>query len=93
MNKIKFNNTEFEVGSYSKTTNFSDGTIHSTAYCSLITNNIAELQALGLETITSIEISHDNEVIYELNNLTAKINDISEYLNGNTIDVSLNLVF
>jgi len=35
MDKIKFNNTEFEVESYNRNTSFFEGNISSSAYCSV----------------------------------------------------------
>ena len=94
MNTIKFNNAEFEVESYSKTTYFNNA-LSSNASCSIITNDIDTLNALAIEPITSLQILHEGEVIYNLHDINAKIDSINEYLNGNrmNINVSLNFLF
>ena len=93
MNKIKFNNTEFEVESYNKSTYFNSESMSSNANCTLLTNNITGLNALAEESITSIQITHDNELIYDLQNINARIDNINEYLNGDRIGITIGLTF
>ena len=92
MNKIILNNAEFEVVSYNRNTYLSDGTIRSNASAN-IKADIAEVNALLNTTITSLEITHDGTSIYHLTNLNAKMESMNEYLNGDTIDISINLTF
>ena len=94
MNIIKFNNSEFEVESYNKSTYFSlSGSMNSNASCSLVAANVNTLMALALEPITSIQIEHDQKVIYTLNNITCHITNMNEYLSNDRMSVSLNLSF
>ena len=93
MNTIKFNNTEFQVESYSKSTYLSDGHVASNANCSVIVDDITVLNALMQDTITSIQIKYNDDVIYNLQNINAHIDNISEYLNTNRMNVNVNLIF
>ena len=93
MNKIKFNNYEFEIESYSKNTYFSNDTISSNANCSIITNDIDSLMTLAQNTITSLQIYHDDSLIYNLQNIEAHIDNISETLNDDKINIYINLIF
>lgn len=93
MNKIKFNNTEYEVESYSKNTSFSGETIVSNAYCAIITDDVASLNTLAQTTITSIQIYHNEVLIYNLSDISAKIDSINEYLQGERMGINVNLTF
>jgi len=93
MNTIEFNNTEFQVESYSKNTYLSDGHITSNANCSVIVNDISVLNALMQDTITSIRIKYNDNVIYHLDNINAHIDTISEYLNVDRMNITVNLTF
>lgn len=93
MNVIKLNNLEVEVEAYNKNTYVNDGNVMSTAYCTLKTNDTTTLNAMMLETITSIEIKHDGTVIYSLGNLNARIESITESLADDRVIVNLNLAF
>lgn len=93
MNIIKFNNVEFEVISYNKNTFFSENEITSTANCQLILSDVSVLNDLTDETITSLQILHDGDVIYNLSDISARIENISEYLNVDRMDVNVSLRF
>ena len=93
MNTIKFNDTEFQVENYSKNTYLSDGHISSNANCSVIVSDITVLNALMLDTITSIQIKYNDDVIYDLHDISAHIDNISEYLNVDRMNISVNLTF
>ena len=93
MNKIKLNNTEFEVESYNRTAYFNGETINCTGGCALITSNIDGLYELAEVPITSIQIYVNNESIYNLQNINARIENISEYFNGERFGVSVSLIF
>lgn len=93
MNKIKFNTTEFEIESYNKTTNFSPEGISSNAYCSIYTNDINAVNALAENTISTIQIYSDQNLIYNLQDANAKIDSINEYLTGNRMGININLTF
>lgn len=93
MNKIKFNNVEVTLEGYNRTTYFSDGSISSNGSCNIITDDMTELNELAQDTITSIQIYSNDTLIYDLQDIDAKINTISEYLNGDRISISISLVF
>lgn len=93
MNTIKFNNTEFELGSYNRNTYFSGETMSSNANCGIITTDISDINALAESTINSLQIYHDEQLIYNLQNINAHIDSISEYLNNDRIDITLNITF
>ena len=94
MDKIKFNNTEFEVESYNRNTSFFEGNISSSGYFSVKVQDIDEITELAQETITSIQIIHDNEVIYNLSDIEAHIdNTVESYNGGDRIYTNINLIF
>lgn len=93
MNIIKFNNVEFEVTSYNKNTYFSESAITSTANCQIILSDMNVLNGLADETITSLQILHDGNIIYNLLDISAHIDNISEYLNVDKMDINVSLRF
>ena len=93
MNKIKFDNTEFEVLNYSKTTYFNNESINSNGSCSILTDNIGTVNELAENPIDTIQIYHDDELIYNLQNANAHIDNTNEYFNGERMDISINLTF
>ena len=93
MNTIKLNDLELEVTGYSKNIYFNDNIMSSNASCQVVTNNSEAIVNLAKETITSIQIKHDNEVIYDLPDINAKVTSINEYLNINKVDVNMALAF
>ncbi len=93
MNKIKFNNTEFEVLNYSKNTYFNEGSMSSNASCAIKTDDVSNLHTFGLTPITSIEITHDDTVIYTLDNIHARVSNIGEYLETDHININIDLIF
>jgi len=93
MDTIKLNNTEMSITAYNRNTYFSEGGITSTANCSVLVDDLDNLNAIAQDTITSIQIYHDNTLIYDLQDIEAYIESINEYLNGDRMDVGVNLVF
>ena len=93
MNIIKLNDAEFQVESYNKTTTFSGENISSSAYCQVNTDNINTLNELAADPITSIQILHDGDLIYNLQNINAKIDNINESLSMDRIFINVNLTF
>lgn len=93
MNIIKLNTSEFEVDSYNKTTYFNGETVTSNANLSINTNDISALNDLADEVITVIQILHDGEIIYNLTNINAKIENINEFLNFDKMNISVSLRF
>jgi hypothetical protein len=93
MTTIILNNTEFELVSFNRNTSFYENNISSTANCDIRVSNSAALQALINTTITTLQIKYGNEVIYNLTDISAKINTMNEYLNTDHISTSLGLTF
>lgn len=93
MNIIKFNDVEFEVISYNKNTFFSDDTISSSASCQIIVADMDTLNNLVNTAITSLQILHDGNIIYNLSDINAHIENISEYLNVDRMDINVSLRF
>ena len=93
MNVIKFNNTEFPVTSYNRTTNFYNDGITSNGYAALETDNMAALNALAETPITSIEIFHDNTKIYDTGTINAHIDNINESMGEDQMYVNVSMTF
>ena len=93
MNKIKLNNVEVELESYNKTTYFSEHAMNSNANCVVITNDVTALHTLAETVITSIQIKSDETIIYDLQNINGKIDNINEYLNGNRMSINIFITF
>lgn len=93
MNKIKFNNSEFELVNYNRNTYFNGDSITSNGSCSIKTDEYSNLQELGENPITSIQITHDDEIIYNLNNINARATTIGEYLEYDHMSINVELVF
>lgn len=93
MVKIKLNNEEFEISSFTRTVNFSNTQVADTATCNVLDATEEDLTTLAEETITTIEIYNDNNKIYELTNLNARIVNLTEALNNGAIDKMLNITF
>ena len=96
MAKIILNNEEFDFSGYNRSIYFSDENMTSNGYISNLrgTNVANRLSDLAQETITSITIKKDNDVIYELDNIDAKINTMDESYNGDdAVITNVNIQF
>lgn len=93
MNTIKFNNHTYEVLSFNKNTYFNETGVGSNANCQIKTADITSLYELAEETIETLQIYHDNELIYNLSNLSGKLSYIDEYLAEDRINITLNCSF
>ena len=93
MNTIKFNNHSYEVLNFNKNTYFSAEQINSSANCQIKTSDITSLYELATETIETLQIYHDNELIYDLSNLSGRLSSIDEYLADDRINITLNCSF
>ena len=78
MNTIKLNNTEFTVSSYSRTTNFSGEGLNSYAYAMIDVPDAAALNAIAAEPVTSLQIFHNDTLIYDLGEINAHIDSIND---------------
>ena len=93
MNTIKFNDTVFQVESYNKNTYFEGESVNSNGTCNIITSDATALNALAEDEITSIQIYHDEELIYDSQNIKCSITSINEYLNGDHMNIQISLIF
>ena len=93
MNTIKFNNHTYEVLSFNKNTYFNDDSIYSNASCQLKTADFTSLYDLAEEIIETLQIYHNDELIYNLSNLSGRLSSIDEYLAEDKINVTLNCSF
>ena len=93
MTTLKLNNIEFEITSFNRTTYVQEGEIHSNANFDLKIVGQDTLESLFDVTITSLQIKYNDEVIYTLNDISAHLNSIGEYLNTDHISANLNLTF
>lgn len=93
MNIIKLNNVEMEVESYNKNTYFSGTVVTSNGSCSVKTSNVTAINTLAEDFIETIQIYHDNELVYDLANAHAKIDNINEYFTGERMNISINFSF
>jgi len=93
MNTIKFNNHTYEVLSFNKNTYFENNHISSTANCQIRTSDITSLYTLAEETIESLQIYWNEDLIYDLDNISGKLSSISEYLADDRINITLNCNF
>lgn len=93
MNTIKLNDVTCEVLSFNKNTSFNNGEIYGSGSASISTDNISALQELGLTTIDTIQIFHDEERIYNLTNAGGRITSIDEYLSESTMNINVSFSF
>ena len=98
MNTVIFNNdTEhaFELSSYNRNTTFNGEQINSTAYMTLRADSstIEYISSFIQTNITSIILTHDSDVVYQLNNISARITSIDEYLNNDYVQMNINFIF
>lgn len=93
MNTIKFNDTEFGLESYNRSTYFNAEGTRSEGSCSVIVDDMSALEALTQTTITSIQIIHNNNVIYNLHDTSAKISVINEFFTGEKININISFNF
>lgn len=91
MNTIKFNNVEGTLLSFNKSTYFNEEGMSGNITCEMENADIDALQALGLSTVTSMQIKYNDEVIYNVDVMNAKLTSINEYLMNNRIRMTLNI--
>ncbi len=93
MNYLKLNDFQCEVISFNKYTNFNENAMTGTCNCQVVTADITGLQNVGLNTITEIQIIHNEDVIYDLKSIQANIVSINENLVDDHIDILLSISF
>jgi len=67
--------------------------MQSTATCQVVCNDINALYDLMHDTITSIQIRHNDELIYDSQNIQAKIDNINEYLSMDRMNINISFTF
>ena len=95
MNKIVLNKTaEFEIISFSRIIYLkSEEKMGSNrGYCVII-SNVAPLMAFLDTEITSFEIYHNDNKIYEVSDTVIEIENITEQLNEDKIETSVTFLF
>lgn len=94
MAKLILNSTvEVEISAFNKSVSVYDNQVTSTAYVR-VENSAGDLETLLGTTITALVIKNSkNEVIYNLENITANISSLNITLSGDTIGTDLNLTF
>ena len=93
MTTLKLNNTEFELTAFTRNTSFYENSIVSAASCDIKVSDTDLLEALTDIQITSLQIKYDNNIIYNLDGINAKITNINEYLNTDHINTTIGLTF
>ena len=93
MNTIKFNEHTYDVESFNKNTYFNDNNVTSSASCSIKTNDITSLHALAAEGVSSLQIYHDGTLIYNLSDISGRLNSIDEYLSDDHVNINLSFTF
>lgn len=88
-------NQAIELLSFNRNTSFESGSMNSMAYLNVknTAGTADTLRNLGLNGITNMVIYDGETAIYRLTDLNAHITSINESLNGNVIDVNVNIVF
>ena len=90
MNTIKFNETECTLLTFNKNMYFNNGVVSGNLTCEVETSDMTSLQALSEIPVTSIEIEHDEEIIYNVSDTYARLSSINEYLSEDRIHITLN---
>ena len=93
MNTIKLNNVEVELISYNRQMTFSENMVKNRAYFGMKQKDLNLIVELFNTEITSIEIYHDDEKIYDLKNISVRLDNISEDLMQDAIFTNVNLIF
>lgn len=93
MTTLKLNNTEFELAAFTRNTSFYENSIASTASCDIKVSDTDLLETLTDIQITSLQIKYDDNIIYNLDGINAKITNINEYLNTDHINTTIGLTF
>ena len=93
MNTIKLNEYTFIVDNYNKSANYSGEHPVCNGYCSVVTTDMNSIMELAKNTINSVQIYHDEELIYNLDNANGKILTIDELLNPTSVKIGINMTF
>ena len=88
---IKLNDMECTLLTFNNNTYFNDNSASGTITCEVEVVDADDIQTLGESPITSLIIEKNDEVIYRMTKLNAKLNSINEYLMGETMHTTLNI--
>ena len=93
MTKIKLNNEEFEINTFTRTTFFGDEAVKSFANFEVVSLDLEKMTALAANIITVLQIYHNNDLIYDLQNTNIHIDNVNDLLNNDTVTTTVNLTF
>ena len=93
MVKIKLNNEEFQIISFTKTTYLSASAATDNGNCELINPDVEKLKQLAETPVTSLQIYSDDKLIYELQDTNIQLDYINELLVDDHITTTLIMVF
>lgn len=93
MNYIKLNDMQMQVISFNRYVNFNNGVMSGSCNCQVVTSDLSGLQELGTTPVTSIQIIHDDQIIYNLTDIETHVASINETLVEDHIDISLTFDF
>ena len=84
---------ETELTGYNRNRVIHPDEINDTTQCDIAFEDVEKFVEFGSTPITSLQIVKDGEIIYNLVNIHARIDVISERLQDEAMLVQLNLVF
>lgn len=93
MATLKLNNTEFEISEFNRTTYYTSEELNSNANVIVENTTVSALETLAHVEITSLQIINNGEVIYNLQNISATLDTINEYLKNGHMEISIGINF
>ena len=92
MTTILINDKSFELFAFNRRTTYNEEKA-STIDITINSNNNDELFAIDTNLITVLKIIKDNEIVFDIGEMTGKLNTISEIFDGEKIktDVTIQL--
>ena len=97
MNTIKLNNTSFELTFYQRNVFLHDDRavngFNGGGACRIILPDVTNLADFLQQTITSIQIYHDDNLIYNLSDTNCEIVEFKEFTEDGSIIIELSLKF
>jgi len=93
MTKIKLNNDEFQITAFTRTTYFRDDGVSSFANFDAVNLDLDQISILAQNPVTALQIYHNNELIYDLQNISVHIDNVNDSLEDEVISTKVNLTF
>ena len=95
MTKIVINNNEFDVLSFNRNTYVNEDQVFSNASIIFAANDtpVSNLHALVGNSITSLKLKKNDEIIYDAGEINATITSLNESLMGDEININANIEF